>query len=258
MTHNTFTIGRPRRPLFHFVPAAENAAPARRSVGTVLHGKFLDWLAASDIRKLATRSAMILLLAGLVGSTQFTLGLLTAAAKWNGYRIPLFLALLALTLNAKTIFLASRKWSLRRRGANQHTYQGLPVDELASYLLETRAFTRDAACLKFAISWKKHQRIADELMHHQVLVRGPVNNARVLNEKITREQLVRQLRENFPLAFADGEWVERRGSYHLFLRDKERAEQKERERVERLERRADRAERKLTRTTGLQRLFAQT
>ncbi len=241
MTTQTFRLDRPRNPVVQLVPTAQPTPPRRTLVGE-LRLKFLDWVRQTPLRTQLRTLAGVVFLAGVVLAflfPAFVAGMLLDVLQWNGYKVPAMLLTVALCVKGKGIIRWANRVRMKRLGANQHTYHGLPVDELASYLVERRNFTREDACAKFGVSWKKHQRIADELEHHQVLVRGE-NNARVLNA-ITREQLVRQLREDFPLAFADGEWVERRGNYHQFLRDKERADQKERERVERLEKRAGRA-----------------
>ena len=242
MTTQTFRLDRPRNPLVQLVPTPQ-PIPPRRTVGTVIQGKLLNWLAEAtwnDIRKLLVLLGTVLLIAGLVFSANFTLGMLTTAAKWNGYRIPLFLALLALTLNARRIVRLVTRKRLQRKGANQHTYHGLPVDELASYLIEHQSFKRDDAMSRFGITQPKHVSISKELEHHQVLVRGE-SNARVLNV-ITREQLVRQLRDKFPLEFHQGEWCQRGSSWERHLRAEDRQEQEAERKLARAERRAKKAQ----------------
>lgn len=184
---------------------------------------------------------LLLLCIGLLAPS-FVLGLLTASAQWNNYRLPIMLAIVVFVLNAPRLFSLVRRYSAKRKKSTGKAlvYHGVPLDELTSYLFTHRTFTT-SAINDLGLAQRKWQKIADELEHHGVLVRGE-NNARVLGE-IDRETLVRQLRDNFPLTF-DGNtktWVEKRGSYERFLYDKERAEKKEVERVERLERKEDRA-----------------
>lgn len=113
------------------------------------------------------------------------------------------------------------------------------MDELASYLLQSGSFTTDAM-QRLALPQRKWAKIADELEGHGILKRGE-NNARVLAE-ITREELVRQLRDGFPLVHdpVSKTWVEKRGSFDQWVLQKERAEKKEQEQRDRLERKEDR------------------
>ena len=152
------------------------------------------------------------------------------------------LAIVVLAANAPRFLSFVWRYSAKRKKSTGKAlvFHGVPLDELATYLFERRTFTT-SAINDLGLAQRKWQKIADELEHNGVLVRGE-NNARVLGE-IDRETLVRQLRDNFPLTF-DGNtktWVEKRGSYERFLYDKERTEKKEVERVDRLERKEDRA-----------------
>lgn len=188
----------------------------------------------------------------------FVLGIITAA-----YQLPITLkaviycATLALTLNAPRLYrLAKRvKGESKRKGANQHMYHGIPVDEMASYLLQSGSFTTEAMN-RLALPQRKWAKIADELEHHGILRRGE-NNARVLTE-ITREELVRQLRDGFPLTY-DGvskTWVEKRGSFDQWVLARERKEAKEQEQHERLERKEDRMRKNIKRMQEEQSTFA--
>src|SRR2546423_15708746 len=88
----------------------------------------------------------------------------------------------------------------------------------------------------FGISQDKHALIAKELERHSILVRGE-NNARVLNE-ITREELVRQLRDKFPLVWSEPShaWAERNGTFERWAMEKDRKERDEQEKGARLAR----------------------
>jgi len=228
------------RNLFSVQPQRSHPMTLRR----VLFAKFLRWidsLTPHQFRKVLSRLTVSLSIVLVVCVPQFFFGIMTDVTTWHGFALPK----MAMLFVAFTYWRLALRWSIRQnlKRGNQHTYHGLPIDELASFLCEHKQFIRDEAMRRFAISQAKHSSIADELERHQVLVRGP-NNARVLNE-MTREQLARQLREDFPLAFADGEWVEKRGSYHHFLRQKERDEQRDQERIDRLERKRDRLKREI-------------
>lgn len=206
------------------------------SLRRVVWVKLLRWIDKATwpaLRKAVWRIGALVLVGLIVAVPQFTLGLLTSAAKWNGYRIPIFLAATLLLIHWRPILRRLR----RRRTGNQNTYHGLPVDELVSYLHEQNSFKRDHAMNVLGITQPKYQKIAEELSQHKILVRGE-NNARVLNS-IKRENLVRQFRDGFPLVFDDQrkEWVERDGSFNRWILDRERKEQKEQAKIARLERR---------------------
>lgn len=152
------------------------------------------------------------------------------------------LAIVVVALNVPRFVSFVWRYSAKRKKftGKAPVFHGVPLDELASYLFSQRTFTTKAID-DLGLAQRKWQKIADELEHNGVLVRGE-NNARVLAD-IDRETLVRQLRDNFPLTYDANTktWVEKRGSYERFLYDKERSEKKEVERVEKLERKEDRA-----------------
>lgn len=254
----TVTAFRPvHRTLYQPVYDPRQPQPARRTLLGVLWNHYLSWIDKNPLANLGRTSA-------LVCCTLFTaLGVFApwrllhaslSLATWNGYKIPMFCAGLALLLNLSRAY----RFLRRRRpcvssSANQHTYRGIPVDELASKLLEWGAFKRDTAMEKLRITQPKWQAIAQELERHQVLVRGECN-ALVLNT-ITREQLVRCLDalaagKAPPLVFdADRkEWNDRDSSWALHLREQARKEEREEEKVARFERRVVRAEKALERT----------
>lgn len=185
---------------------------------------------------------MLLLLCCTVLAPSFALGLLTASVQWNNYRLPIMLAIVVLVLSVPRFLSFVWRYSAKRKKftGSAPVFHGVPLDELATYLFEKRTFTT-SAINDLGLAQRKWQKIADELEHHGVLVRGD-NNARVLAE-IDRATLVRQLRDNFPLSFDEHTktWIEKHGSYERFLHDKERSSKKEEDRVSRLERKEDRA-----------------
>lgn len=242
------------RPLYQpvYLPQKEYT---RHSLTGALWNRFVIWVEKSPlttIGRTAARASCALLIATGVLAPRPLLRASLALMTWHGWAIPLICAGLATTLNARRIYRLTKRWSASpSRSSNQHTYQGIPVDELASKLLEWGAFKRDTAMEKLRITQPKWQAIAHQLEAHQVLVRGECN-ALVLNT-ITREQLVAQLTalaagEAPPLLFdADRkEWNDRESSYALHLRDKARQEEREEEKVARRERRVERAEKKLS------------
>lgn len=225
-----------------------NPAPARLSLTRVIWYKFLRWIEKSSpsvLLKSASRAfALALIVTGILAPS-FTLGYLTEALQWNSYRIPICIAAVALTLNAKRIYLWLRRRSTTARGANQHTYNGLPVSELAEYLLEARAFKREEAIKRFALSQGQYSKIAQELEDKGVLVRGEAN-ARVLRD-IGRANLVRQLRDGFPLVWDPNRdiWVERNSSFDDWTLSREFKQRKLTAELEKKQRRLDRLEERI-------------
>ena len=219
----------------------------RISLRRVLWIKLIRWIDKTSLQtiwKTIARLSCVLLIALGVLAPQFTLGFLTASAKWNGYKIPLFLGLLALTLNAKRLWLFSKRTTIKRRGSNQHTYHGIPVGEFASWLLEAKAFKRDDAMRKWGLSQGAYHRIAQELDQH-VLTRGE-NNARVLRD-ITMEQLVLQLRDKFPLVWSEEHqtWAERNGAMERWALSHDAKQRKLEEATAKRERKLERIEEKI-------------
>lgn len=125
----------------------------------------------------------------------------------------------------------------KKRSGNQHTYYGIPVEEIATYLIEQKAFPVSAQS-SLGITQPTWRKIAKELEAHNILVRGE-NNSRVLNT-ITREQLVTQLKDKFPLILCDGEWATKDGPWRMFLKDSERKDRLEQEQKQKLQRREER------------------
>ncbi len=240
MTDTPFTL----RPIAKqaYVVAPEQSHP-RLSLKRVLYVKFLRWVensSASELLKAILNCSMFLLIFMAIMLPHFAIGILTAAWHWSASsRVLIFCATLLLSLNAKRLYRLARRHSVQRaKTGKAPTYHGIPFDELASYLFTSGGFTTDAMS-SLALSQRKWRKIADELEHHGVLIRGE-SNARVLAD-ITREELTRQLRDGFPLVFdpMSKTWVERRGSFDQWVLAKERKEQKDVERVEKLERKED-------------------
>lgn len=230
----------PARPVFQVSP--QHSHP-RLSLTKVLWTRFLRWIDKATpqaILKVLKRSVTLLLVSALVFIPQHLLGILTASARWSGIRIPLFLALLYLTLNAKRLW---TRWTTAapRTSANQHLFHGLPVSEFASFLLEKQSFKRDEAIRTLGLSQGQYRTIAEELKLHGVLVHGE-NNAHVLRP-ISRAELVQQLRDNFPLMWDEvhQDWTEKHDAYGRWLRA-------EGFRTRKLTEQTERAERKLERT----------
>ncbi len=216
----------------------------RISLGWVLYVKFLRWVensSASSLMKATINCLTFLVITLAIMTPNFCLGMLTAALHWHlSARVAILFVTLSLVLNAKRLLrLVKNVYALKDRKGNQHTYEGIPLDTFATYLCEHGTFTTKAIS-DLGLSQRKWARIAEQLEHNKILIRGE-NNSRVLGE-IDRPTLVQQLRDNFPLVFdpVGKTWVARRGSFDQWVLQKERKEEKEEEQRERLERKEQR------------------
>jgi hypothetical protein len=238
---STFRITRPRNPLYQFVPSAD---PKPLTLRQVLWSKMLRWIDQEPIGKILKtllRVALGLLLLFAIFAPHPTLRLLLALARWRSYRVPITLMLLFVTLNLKRCWLLVRRRRLRPKGENQHTFNGIPVGSLASFLTEHNGFKFEDATQKLALPRRQYDKIADELEQHGILVRGE-KNARVLRP-ITLEQLVTQLRDRkFPLVWDEArqEWLERDGPFNRWVLKREHEEKKRDEQIARKERKLER------------------
>lgn len=213
-------------------PTTTVQSTPRPSLRRILYVKFLRWVDKASWRKLGSASLTALGALGIVvgfSAPQFFLGLLYDAVAWQGYR-PLIIAaaLIVYFFGARTWRWFGKFRANRTRTGNQHTFHGIPVDEMASYLLEQGQFIREHAMKALHISRDKYDTIAKELEQHSILQRGE-NNARVLTP-ITREQLTMQLAERkYPLVLDETrkEWVQRDGSFAHWILNREKAEQRE-------------------------------
>lgn len=198
---NAFTLRTPAHPLFQIQP--EKSHP-KTSVLRVFRKKFVEWLDGASgeaLTKAGFRLFALVVIAGLWFAPRESFGILQAVVEWRNYRIPLFLGTVIVAFRWKRAWLFLKRTRLKSRANNQHLYHGIPVGEFASWLLEERAFKMEPAMKKWGLSQNAYSRIAEELEEHGVLTRGE-KNARVLRD-ISREDLVRQLRDKFPLAWSD-------------------------------------------------------
>lgn len=225
----------------------QNSHPSL-SLRRVLWVRFLRWIDKAlpqAIQKLFSRVTCFLLIAFGVFAHDAFLQTMVSALTWNGFKIPVFVAIVASLLNAKRIWSWAKRKSIKTRTNNQHTYHGIPVGEFAAWLIEVGAFKRDEAMSKWAFSQGQYAKVAAELEEHGVLCRGE-NNARVLRE-ITMENLVLQLRDNFPLVWSEDRqvWAERNGTFDRWALSQDFKRRKLEETTERKERKLERIEKKI-------------
>jgi len=246
----TLTLTQNHRPLYAVQP---NKSHPRTSVRRVLYSRFCRWLdnaTPKAMKKAVLRTSCVVLFCLLWAAPNFMAGVLLDVLQWNEYRIPTGIAVFLIGWNSKTIVRRVRR---RKRTGNAHTYEGIPVDELASYLSE-HGFKRDHAMRTLGIAKDKYEKMAGVFDDTQVCTRD-ANNGRILNPHLSREDLIRQLRNGFPLVFDDrsNEWVRKTSAYAGYLRDEAIREKKQREKTERLERRAAKAKREIAQAEGFHR-----
>lgn len=148
-----------------------------------------------------------------VAAPQYALGYLTSLVDWHDAAIlKVVIVLAAFCYYRQALrFIRWARGRLNRRDpdGDQETYHGIPIEQMADYLIERRGFQREHAIRHFGISRKRQFKMADELEKNGILVRGGCNG-RKLHESITRDQLVRQLRDGFPLVWNEqsSEWTD--------------------------------------------------
>lgn len=226
--------------LYTVAPEHSHSLSLRR----VLYAKVLRYVdkapAATLIRiSLRTGCAVALFLAFL--APQVALGICASliASKWL-----LGACGACAFLYYRAILRVSRKIIFRRRGGSAKVFHGVPILELADYLLQAEAFPMTAMDA-LHISQPQHVKIARELEGHGVLIRGE-SNARIL-QPISRVELVDQLENNFPLVWSPHEklWLKRRDSFAEYLLSKELKEKRETEHIEKRARKLQRIEKKI-------------
>jgi hypothetical protein len=247
---NTLLLKPTAQQLYQVQP--QNSHP-KLSMRRVLYAKFLRWIdmaSAEALRKATLRVGMLALFFLAYFAPTFLLGTLTAVFHWNSFRIPIFFGSLVMMLNMKRVWKLSKRTSIKSRTSNQHTYHGIPVGEFAAWLIEEKAFKRENAMSKWALSQGQYAKIAAELEEQNVLMRGE-NNARVLRE-ITMENLVLQLRDKFPLVWSEDRqvWAERNGTFERWALNQDFQRRKLEETTERKERKLERIEKKIEERTS--------
>lgn len=202
---------------------------SRVSVWVVLKARFCRWLekaTMNDVRRLLKswlEGLCIMLVAFAYAAPSYAMGVALDALKWNQFRVPVAVTLFTLTINSpKIIRYILRK---KKRVENQHTFHGVPITELADYLLNNKSFTTHAR-KDLALAQRQFDKIAKALEGHEILVRDKNNgNARVLNT-IDRHLLVRQLKEDFPLVYdrKTKSWLEKGSRFDNWCRTKDKQE----------------------------------
>jgi hypothetical protein len=212
----------------------------------VLYVKFLRWIDSASptaLWKLCFRLICAVLLYAAVFERTYLLAVLIWSLTWNSHKIPLFCAGLFLLLNGKrSIRYLTSKVRRSARTGNQHTFHGVPVGALASFLSSTGGFLLNDAKAKLGLSQGQYSKIAQDLDKHGLFVRGP-NNSRILRD-ISYEDIVRQLRDKFPLAWSDerGCWYEKNGTLERWAINQDFKQRKLSEDIEKRERKLEKIE----------------
>lgn len=219
----TLTLKQNQRPLYQLQPQNSHPRLSLRRVIWVKILKSIDRASWHDIKKAFIRLLSVALLSVAVCTPTFLLGVATATWRVAGYPISVVVVSSFLVFYGLPLLRYMKKYRTKKRGANQHTFEGIPATELAQYLAREQSFKTDAI-RTLGLSQGQYKKIAQKLEAAEILVRGE-KNARVLNE-ITLEELVTQLRDGFPLVWSgyDKKWVPRRDSFaeYCLSRDFER------------------------------------
>ncbi len=222
------------------------------TIGSAVIGRIAYTIREDGLKKTGSRLAKAAFLGAFIITLiapQLTLGYLYSLGTWKSYAIA---KVIICTLSFYHFHRVKKLWHWMRQkknrkdpDGNQHTYYGIPIEQMADYLIENQSFQREHSINHFGISRKRQFTIADELEKNGVLIRGE-SNSRALQPVLTREQLVRQLRDDFPLVWSTDirEWVDRKGPFEQWNLRREHTERKELMQHERLERKVDRLQRR--------------
>lgn len=206
----------------------------RPMITEALLTRFAKWIYKArmkDILSAALRLCALVAVPALIFAPQFLFGLISSSVDWKTGAVIVWIVSFFYGRNCM-------RWAKRKKySGNQNTYEGIPIDELSTFIMDNLHFRRLEAMKHFGMSKKKHDRIAKLLEKHEVLVRGP-NNSRVLQDQVTREILVRQLRDKFPMRFnvAGGNWSDKDSSYESYLHSQDTEQRKKEQNIKRLER----------------------
>jgi hypothetical protein len=208
------------------------------TITAALARKFAAWVEKSTVGHIVKTLGRFLLLAIMIAAwvaPSFAFGMLSAVAM--NTKTAGIIAIVVVFFRARAFTRWVARARVKRRAANQHSWNGVPIFELADYILQNQRFTFEARA-DLHLAQKQWSRMAKELDGRGVLYKSPeANNARVLRP-ISREQLVRQLRDGFPLVWSEEkrDWIERNGPWRIWLGDQERKEQATRATISKLER----------------------
>lgn len=166
------------------------------TVLSVILVRFLIWFQNSSwhrVKRATVRLGCVIAVVVGVAAPQFLLGLLAACIAFHEFLVLKAGTILLAMFYGRAIARAYRRIVARIRTANQKTFYDIPVDELATYLLDSGRFTRDDAMLRLGISQPKHKKISDALYQGGILERGEFNAMQL--RPIGRAQLVGKLVE---------------------------------------------------------------
>jgi hypothetical protein len=76
---------------------------------------------------------------------------------------------------------------------SDETIEGIPVTEMVDHLFEEKSFKREEIEGKFGIPRNRYQRLAEKMEDLDILTRGE-NNSRVLNEEMSRAEVIEHLK----------------------------------------------------------------
>ena len=171
------------------------------TIKNVFQGKILQFIANNTMGSLAKKLAELcvgLVLGAFIFRPAVVGSFILETLKTEDYAIPKVLGFITIFYCRKLIYKIPGKARNVKRKIDVHFAEahkqldGIPVDELADYLIRNKNFRREGingARQTFGLRMEKYNQLAKKLEEHGVLVRGE-NNLRVLSPKWSRQALM--------------------------------------------------------------------
>lgn len=175
----------------------------RVTLGSVLSKKFLQFIASRSIGSLLKSLAELslgIVLGAFIFKPDIVGRLISETLIAQNYAFPKIMAGLIIIYCRKLFYRIPgkiRKFRIRLEKANVQKLHnpmldGIPVDELADYLVRNGNFRREGvngARETFGLRMEKYNNLAKKLEENGVLIRGE-NNLRILSSKWSRQALI--------------------------------------------------------------------
>ena len=171
----------------------------KQTLGTVLGNKFLTFIAENSAKKIAKKIlefVLGLLIGVIIYRPEATIGIISNALVFKYYAVLKILTGIIIIYGRKLPGKIHKKIKFFRKnnqlGDNNKLIDGIPVIELADYLIRNKNFRREGANgvrETFGLHMEKFNRLANNLENKKILKRGD-NNMRVLDGRWSRQALI--------------------------------------------------------------------
>lgn len=178
---------------------SHNMNDTKQTLGTILGNKLLNFIAENSAKKIAKKIlefTLGLLIGVIIYRPESTIGILLKAFQYEDYAASKILAGVVIIYGRKLPWKIYKKLNLYRKKINgpggERLIDGIPVNELADYLIRNRNFRREGANgvrETFGLHMEKFNRLANNLENKKILKRGE-NNMRVLDGRWSRQALI--------------------------------------------------------------------